>query len=177
MKRTLSYTIVGLGLIAASHAHAQPGGDGQVAVGLEVGPNFVAEDLPVGAENVGVGFSGRLGYQMGSVIKVTPELKLGFESPGAPDAFRIMGGLRLGLGVGLFTPVAFAHLGGLAGDQISGFTWDVGGGADIELGPVALGAFVSYNRAEDQQLTFAALTDDASAYEWVQVGASVTLRF
>jgi hypothetical protein len=163
-----------LPLFSASPARAGEG----VAVALEVGPIFVTEDtdllgLP---DSAGVGFNGRLGYQFdGGLLKFTPEVKLGFESPGTPNAFRIMGGFRLSLFSGL-QPVVFAHLGGLAGD-LEGFTWDAGGGLDLALGPLLIGAAASYNRAEDQTFGFDALTDDSAAYEWVQVIASVGFVF
>jgi opacity protein-like surface antigen len=160
--------------LSASAAHAKQG----LAVGLDVGPNFVVEDLAPGADSAGIGFNGRLGYQFdGGVLRLTPEAKVGFESPGAPDALRVMGGIRMSFLKGL-QPVAFAHLGGLIGD-LEGFAWDIGGGLDFAAGPFMIGANVSYNRVEEQEFSFANLTDDpgADAYEWIQVAASVGFVF
>jgi hypothetical protein len=168
-------SIVGLflaaGALGATEARAEDSSG--LALGFEVGPTFVVSDFDIG-DSVGVGFAGRLGYLMDlGVVKLTPEVKLGFESPGTPDAFRILGGLRLNLFSGI-SPVAFAHLGGLVGD-INGFGWDAGGGLDINLGPLALGAFVSYNRADNRNFTFDNLTGDGAGWEWIQIAASVTL--
>jgi len=175
MKTTLM-ALVGTAAIclSASSAQAKQG----FAVGLDVGPNFVTEDLGPGADSAGIGFNGRLGYQFeGGIIRLTPEAKVGFESPGTPDALRVMGGIRLSFLKGL-QPVAFAHLGGLIGD-LEGFAWDVGGGLDFAAGPFMIGANVSYNRVEEQEFSFVNLTDGAGAgaYEWIQVAASVGFVF
>ena len=143
---------------SAQEAHEAPGG---LALALEVGPNFVVDGGDVG-DSVGVGLSGRLGYRLlAGPLFLTPEAKLGFESPGTPNAFRILGGLRL------------AHLGGTAGN-LEGFAWDVGGGVDFVIGPLILGGVVSYNRVEDQQLDFAV---DSGAWDWFQAGASIAVVF
>lgn len=154
---------------SAQEAHEAPGG---LALALEVGPNFVVDGGDVG-DSVGVGLSGRLGYRLlAGPLFLTPEAKLGFESPGTPNAFRILGGLRLGLNAPI-SPNAFAHLGGTAGN-LEGFAWDVGGGVDFVIGPLILGGFVSYNRVEDQQLDFAV---DSGAWDWFQAGASIAVVF
>ncbi|MGF1510662.1 MAG: outer membrane beta-barrel protein [Myxococcota bacterium] len=145
-----------------------------IALGFEIGPNFTLNAGDLVEDTAGVGINARAGYQFESgPIFITPEARFGFESPGTPNAFRILGGFRFGLNTPL-APIGFAHLGGLVGD-LEGFTWDVGGGLDFDVGPIALGVNASYNRAEDQELTLEALGDDSVAFEWVQVAASVTL--
>lgn len=174
MKRTL-VTLAAAGLSTwALSAEAKQG----VSVAIDVGPNFVVED-PNPPESVGLGFNGRLGYQFdGQAVRLIPELKVGFESPGTPNAFRVMGGIRVSLLKGL-QPVVFAHLGGLAGEELEGFTWDVGGGLDLAAGPFTFGANVSYNRAEEQTFSFGNLTAQPtpSAFEWIQIAASVGIVF
>lgn len=174
---SMNRTFVTLAIAALSTLALRAEAKEGVAVAIDVGPNFVVED-PNPPESVGLGFNGRLGYQFDSdVVRLIPELKVGFEAPGTPSAFRVMGGIRVSLLKGL-QPVVFAHLGGLAGD-LEGFTWDVGGGLDLAAGPFTFGANVSYNRAEEQTLTFATLVGEpsASAYEWIQIAASVGIVF
>jgi len=170
----LGLTVLGVCSLA-SPAHAG------FTLGLDLGPNFVLNDgigdVSVN-ESAGIGFAGRVGYMVDAkLLRLTPELKVGFEDPGTPDAFRILGGLRVNVLQGL-SPVAFAHLGGLVGD-LQGFAWDVGGGVDLTIIPkVDLGIFVSYNRAEDSPLEQVAdLTGEDPAWEWIQVGAQATLHF
>ncbi|NJK88523.1 MAG: hypothetical protein HC923_03405 [Myxococcales bacterium] len=164
-----------VGALAFTTPPAQAG----LMLGLDVGPNFVLNAPDSGEQDLdldqdaGIGIAARLGYQLDlKILKLIPEAKFGFEDPGAPDAFRIMGGLRVRLLEG-FSPVAFAHLGGLVGD-LEGFAWDVGGGIDFTLIPhLALGAFVSYNRAENRPLNLDNF-EGPDAWEWLQVGAAVT---
>ena len=155
--------IVLTGITSTAYAHEGP------ELGIEVGPNFVLNDGL--DESVGIGVNGRIGYHLhsGSVF-LTPEVKLGFESPGTPNAFRILGGLRMGL-LSDTTPVAFAHVGGTVGD-LDGLAWDVGGGLQINFDAVALGATVAYNRVEGQDLIPAV---GRRAFEWIQVAGSVAL--
>ncbi|MEM7676820.1 MAG: hypothetical protein AAF449_12525, partial [Myxococcota bacterium] len=132
--------------------------------------NFVVTDGDRLSESAGIGVNGLIGYHLhaGRRLFVTPEVKLGFESPGTPNAFRIMGGLRLGLRSDI-APVGFAHLGLLSGD-LDGLAWDVGGGVRFNFDHLALGAVVSYNRAEAQDfLGF------EKAFEWVQVAGTISI--
>lgn len=182
-KLTLVAFLVGAGLFGAPST-ASAG----LSLGVELGPNFVLNDTDVfqsltGGEDLtsdaGIGFSGRVGWGLqAGLFTFTPELKLGFESPGGPNAFRIMGGLRTALAKG-FAPVIFAHVGATAGD-IEAFTWDVGGGFDLNfIKVVHPGIFVSYNRAESSPAGLDGLVniDAPGNWEWVQVGASLTLQF
>ena len=134
--------------VSDAYAKNCPGGP---SIGLEIGPNFVPNDQGTN-ESVGVGFAGRLGYELRSgLVFITPEVKLGFESPGTPEAFRLMGGARAGIATAI-SPYAFGHIGGLVGG-LEGFAWDLGAGLDFDVGPLGIGAFVSYNRAENQELS------------------------
>jgi hypothetical protein len=154
-------------------------------IGFEIGPNFVVNDDDLGIESVeddsvGIGLAGRLGYQFApGPLELTPEVKVGFEAPGTPEAFQAMGGLRLAFG-SLLTPVAFAHAGGLLGD-LEGFVWDAGGGLQLNLGRLSLGAEVSYTRAEEQVIELdvpdAVAVDVERRWEWVRANFSVSLIF
>ena len=164
-----------MGLVCgvASTAHAHERGSEGLTLGLEVGPNFVVVDGDRLDESAGVGVNGRIGYTLSrGLLFLTPEAKFGFESPGTPNALRILGGARAGLTT-FIAPVAFAHAGGLVGD-LDGFAWDVGGGLDINFGSLAVGLTVSYNRAEAQNDVVPGV-EDSKAFEWVQVGAGITL--
>lgn len=177
LKHTLFLAPFVLATVGASEARAQsaeaelrrPGG---LSLAVEIGPNVVMDDQGTD-EAVGVGVNGRIGYELRSGwVFITPEAKLGFESPGTPNAFRLMGGARAGIATPI-SPYVFGHIGGLLGD-LEGFAWDLGGGVDFDVGPLGLGAFVSYNRAENQTLTLENLGDEEFPWEWVQVGAAVT---
>lgn len=166
---------------------AAPGeAEAGLTLGLDVGPNFVVSDVPELADNladpfgsdVGIGISGRAGYSFGAgFMRIAPEAKFGFESPGGPDAFRILGGARLTLAKGV-APVVFAHLGATLGD-LEAFSWDVGGGLDLEFIPLSPGIFVSYNRVESAPGFVGDIGIDldtvADNWQWVQVGLSITL--
>jgi len=177
MKRILlSASVILAGLAAHTPAHAG------LTLGVDVGPNFVLNTPEGEAQGVdldksaGIGVSARAGFLLDAkLIKLIPEAKLGFEDPGAPNAFRIMGGLRVNVLEG-FSPVAFAHLGGLVGD-IEGFCWDIGAGLDFTLIPkLNLGAYVAYNRAEAAPFDLDDLTGDG-AWEWIQAGGAATIMF
>lgn len=158
-------------LLASTPAAADemPGG---LSLGFEIGPNFVVDNQDIG-DSVGVGFAGRAGYQLGAgMVFITPEAKVGFESPGAPDALRVLGGARAGLATPI-QPVIFGHLGGMVGD-LEGFAWDLGGGLEFNVGSLAVGAFASFNQAEIGGDLFEPL-DDGATWEWVQVGGAVTI--
>jgi hypothetical protein len=173
MKKTLFSVLLVAGLLIG----ARPAFAG-LTLGVDVGPNFVLEPSGIDLDkSAGIGVAARAGYMFDAkILKISPELKFGFEDPGAPNAFRIMGGLRVNLFEG-FSPVAFGHVGGLVGD-IQGFAWDVGGGIDFTLIPkLNLGAFVSYNRADDSELTLGSFTSDGATWEWVQVGGAATIMF
>lgn len=145
-------------------------------IGVEIGPNFVVVDDDISDDSAGIGFAGRLGYRLtANLFEVTPEIKLGFESPGTPNAFQAMGGARIGLGT-VVTPVAFGHVGGLIGD-LEGFVWDAGGGVQLNIKDVSFGLEASYNRAESQELDFdgVQLLDGEESWEWVRANATVTL--
>lgn len=87
-----------------------------------------------------------------------------------------MGGLRVNLFEGL-SPVAFAHVGGLLGD-IEGFAWDVGGGVELTMIPkLKIGAFLSFNRADNSELTWDSFSRDGATWEWIQLGAAATITF
>lgn len=176
-KTSLFALALGCGLSASPPAWAG------LALGVDVGPNFVLNAPDSGAQgfdidkSAGIGVSVRAGFLLDAkLIKLTPEAKLGFEDPGAPNAFRIMGGLRINLLEG-FSPVAFAHLGGMVGD-LEGFCWDVGGGLDFTLIPkLNLGAYVSYNRAENRPFDLAEEFIGSDAWEWIQIGGAATIMF
>ncbi len=172
MKSAIAIAAVAAGLtVGTSPAYAG------FVLGLDVGGDIAVGDIEDGIDTAGFAFAGRAGYMFGNdIVRVTPELKLGFESPGSPNAFRILGGARLHLFKGL-SPVVFAHLGGLAGD-IQGFGWDVGAGLDLTFIKILdIGAYFSYNRAEDAELNIDNLTDSSATWEWMQIGAQVTLKF
>ncbi|HJL41695.1 MAG TPA: hypothetical protein RMG48_10365 [Myxococcales bacterium LLY-WYZ-16_1] len=184
MYRAMVATAVAVGCWAGAPAPAEAG----LSLGLEVGPNFVLTDTdPFSViqnglgDDAGIGISARGGYSFeAGLFTITPEAKLGFESPGGPDAFRILGGLRLALAKGV-APVVFAHAGGTFGD-LEAFTWDVGGGLDLNFIPVLHpGVFVSYNRAESSPGVLEAARgfdfDEPGSWEWLQIGISVTLNF
>jgi hypothetical protein len=160
-------------LLVAAPATAAEDTPGGLSLGFEIGPNFVVDNQDVG-DSVGIGFSGRAGFQLGAgLVFITPEAKVGFESPGAPDALRILGGARAGLSLPV-QPVVFGHLGGLVGD-LEGFAWDVGGGLEFNVGSIALGGFVSFNQAEVGGDLFDTPLTDGATWEWVQVGGAVTI--
>ncbi|MEO1231972.1 MAG: hypothetical protein AAFZ18_24035 [Myxococcota bacterium] len=137
----------------------------------EIGPNFVVADADVLPESVGIGVNGIVGFHLhvGSALFVVPELKLGFESPGTPNAFRVLGGVRVGLRQSI-TPVAFAHVGGLVGD-LEGFAWDAGAGLRFNFASAwSLGVTGAYNRAEAQ-----IFTGSERPYEWVSATATLAV--
>jgi hypothetical protein len=152
--------------------------ESKFTLAAEVGGQVVVTDVesaPV--ETAGFGAAARAGYTMGgAIIRLTPEAKLGFESPGTPSAFSIMGGARLNLLVGL-SPAVFAHAGGLVGDM-DGFVWDVGGGLDLTLLPVFdLGVFVSYSQLADANVSFDSVSFQSQNWEWMTFGAQAALHF
>jgi len=174
MKSTMtSTTLCALSLLAApASAAAAEDVAGGLSLGFEIGPNFVVDNEDIG-DSVGVGFAGRAGYRLGAgLVFITPEAKIGFESPGAPDALRILGGARAGFSTPI-QPVVFGHVGGLVGD-LEGFAWDLGGGLEFNVGSLAVGAFASFNQAEVGGDLFDALGDGVN-WEWVQIGGSVTI--
>lgn len=176
--RILNTLVITVGLVvtgATGSARADEDDEREgVALGFDVGPNFVVVGDDVSEDSAGVGFAGRIGYRLAlDLVDATPELKLGFESPGTPNAFRAMGGLRLGLGT-LVSPVVFAHAGGLVGD-LDGFVWDAGGGVRLNLGELSLGAEVSYNQVESQLLEFEGINDVTVEEQWEWVAANATL--
>jgi hypothetical protein len=124
-----------------------------------------------------MGVAARAGYTFSSpLITFTPEAKLGFQSPGTPNAFIMSGGARLNFFKGL-SPAIFAHAGGLVGD-ISGFVWDAGVGLDLTVIPVFdIGIFCSYTQVGHAQFTGHRFDYESSNWQWVQFGAQAAVHF
>lgn len=147
-------------------------------VAAEVGADTVVTN--VGDEDVdtlGVSAAARLGYTMGgTLLRVTPELKLGFESPGTPNSFSVKGGARVNFLKGI-SPAIFAHAGGLVGDM-EGVVWDIGVGLDLALFPhVDLGVFAAYNQVGNGTLHFTSASYRSSNWEWMQFGGQIAFYF
>lgn len=172
----VSHLIAALLMVPATTAFAADDERGGINLGLDVGPNFVVDDADnVSDESAGISFAGRLGYRIPvGILDLTPEAKVGFESPGTPDAFSLMGGARLALGT-VVTPVVFGHAGGLVGD-LEGFVWDAGAGLQLNLDYLSIGADVSYNQVVDQVFEVAGTTVNRE-WQWVRVAGTVAVTF
>lgn len=143
----------------------------------EVGADAVMEDTEgTDIDTVGVGAAARLGYTMGDgFMRFTPELKVGFESPGTPNSFSVKGGARINF-LQAISPAIFAHAGGLVGDM-EGFVWDLGIGLDFAVIPhLDLGVFASYNQVQGD-LAFAPPTYQSSDWEWLRFGGQAAIHF
>lgn len=173
MKYILSAASVLLAFVFAAPARAD------VVVAGQVGANVVVSDFDEdGVETAGIAAALRLGYGFEApMIRLTPEVKLGFESPGTPNAASFTGGARLNLFEGV-SPAVFAHAGGLVGD-IDGFIWDAGVGLDFTLLPLLdVGVYGSFHQqAGSADLEFGSVTLGRNSWEWLQFGAQAALRF
>jgi hypothetical protein len=148
-----------------------------VTVAVEVGPEFVPADDELDSSQWGLGVAARLGYTLDSGwIALTPEGKIGFQSPGTPNSFALLGGARLNLFKGL-SPAVFAHAGGLTG-ELSGFVWDVGVGLDLTLSPVVdVGIFGSYSQVGNASFSSTRFDYESTDWQWVQFGAQCAIHF
>ncbi len=161
-----------LPLAIADPAHAD------VVVAGQVGANVVVSNFQDNTiQTAGIATALRVGYELeGPLLRLTPEGKIGFESPGTPDALTIMGGARLNL-FDPISPAVFAHAGGLVGD-IEGFAWDAGLGLDFTLLPILdLGIYGSFHQAGSATLNFGNVALNRNSWEWLQFGAQASLRF
>jgi hypothetical protein len=174
-----------LGLIAGAAALAVTGfsprasaADGHVTLAAEVGVDAVQENTDgTDLEKTGVGAAARLGYTMGGPwLRVTPELKVGFEAPGTPNSFSVKGGARVNF-LNAISPAIFAHAGGLAG-QLSGFVWDIGVGLDFRIIPkLDIGAFASYNQAGGDLDFVPPSYQGGNDWVWFRFGAQAAIHF
>lgn len=149
-----------------------------LTVAVEIGPETVTTDEDLDdSERWGLGVAARLGYTFDSpMVTFTPEGKLGFQSPGTPNSFAMMGGARLNLFKGL-SPAVFAHAGGLVGD-LSGFVWDVGVGLDLTIVPVVdFGIFASYSQVGNASFSSSGFDYQSDDWQWVQFGAQCAVHF
>ncbi|MGF1511640.1 MAG: hypothetical protein ACFB9M_19260 [Myxococcota bacterium] len=170
MRRRLALGLAGLVASWATDARAESG----VTLGIDIGIHRVDDNFDIDG-SWGPAFASRVGYQFDfRVVRVIPELQIGYGARGLPELFQGVGGVRVSFLDWRLMPVAFAHVGGVAGD-LSGLAWDAGGGLDVALGAVTAGLFLAYNRIEEQDLDFAARPDDAAAWQSVQLGAMFTV--
>jgi hypothetical protein len=145
-----------------------------------VGADIVITDL---SDDNSLSFAGpavalRLGYTFkGPMIRLTPEGKLAFESPGTPNAFAVLGGARLNV-FEVLSPAVFAHAGGMVGD-IRGFVWDAGLGLDLTIIPLLdVGVYGAYYRTGGASLNFGdASLATRDSYSWLQFGVQAALHF
>lgn len=152
--------------------------DGHLTLAAEVGVDAVMEDTEgTDLQTLGVGAAARMGYTMGGpLIRVAPELKVGFESPGTPDSFSIKGGARVNF-LGAISPAIFAHAGGLVGD-LEGFVWDLGVGLDFAIIPhLDIGAFASYNQAGGDLNFVPPSYQGGNDWEWFRFGGQAAIHF
>lgn len=148
-----------------------------LTVAVEVGPEVVLTDEDMEDSQWGLGVAARLGYTFDApMIAITPEAKLGFQSPGTPNSFALLGGARLNLFEGL-SPAVFAHVGGLTG-ELSGFVWDVGVGLDLTLFPVVdVGIFGTYSQVGNASFSSNRFDYESTDWQWVQFGAQCAVHF
>jgi len=150
---------------------------GSFTLAGELGVDVVTSDTEgEDVDTAGVSMAARLGYMFGGpIVRLTPEAKFGFESPGA-DAFSIRGGARVNFLAGI-SPAVFAHVGGLVGDM-DGMIWDVGVGLDLVVLPlVDIGIFGAYNQVGNGTFHFASTSYQSSNWDWLQFGAQTAIHF
>lgn len=165
-------------LVAAIAYSPEARADGHLTLAAEVGVDAVMEDTEgTDLNTTGVGAAARMGYTMGGpLIRVAPELKVGFESPGTPDSFSIKGGARVNF-LGAISPAIFAHAGGLVGD-LEGFVWDLGVGLDFAIIPhLDIGAFASYNQAGGSMNFVPPSYQGGNDWEWFRFGGQAAVHF
>ena len=146
---------------------SSPASANGVTLAVELGPEYILTPQDDDLKSVGMGVAARAGYTFSApLISLTPEAKLGFQSPGTPNAFLMMGGGRINFFEGL-SPAIFAHAGGLLGDM-SGFVWDAGLGLDLTIIPVVdIGIFCSYSQVGDAHFTGNRFEYASSNWQWV----------
>lgn len=150
----------------------------QFTIAAEVGVDAVTTDTSgENLDTLGVSAAARAGYQLkAGILRVTPELKLGFESPGTPQSFSVKGGARLNL-FHVISPAIFIHGGGLVGDM-EGAVWDIGVGLDLGLTEhIDLGIFAAYNQVGNAQLHFVSASYQSTNWEWMQFGGQMAIHF
>lgn len=167
-------------VVASALLPSQAKADSGVTIAAEVGADVVVSDL--GDDNtlraVGPAAALRLGYSFqGPMVRVTPEAKFAFESPGTPRAGALMGGARLNF-LEVVSPAVFAHAGGLVGD-IRGFVWDAGVGLDFTLIPLLdIGVYGAFYQTRGATFDFGNATwSNRDKYEWLQFGVQAALHF
>jgi hypothetical protein len=170
--------VAGAAALAVTSLTVPAAADGHVTLAAEVGVDAVQENTDgTDLEKTGVGAAARLGYTMGGPwLRVTPELKVGFEAPGTPNSFSVKGGARVNF-LNAISPAIFAHAGGLAG-QLSGFVWDIGVGLDFRIIPkLDIGAFASYNQAGGDLDFVPPSYQGGNDWEWFRFGAQAAIHF
>lgn len=150
---------------------------GSFTMAGELGVDVVTSDTQgEDVDTAGVSMAARLGYMLGGpILRITPEAKFGFESPGA-NAFSIRGGARVNFLEGI-SPAVFAHVGGLVGDM-EGLIWDVGIGLDLVVLPhFDVGIFGAYNQVGNGTFHFTSASYQSSNWDWLQFGAQAAVHF
>jgi len=166
---------------------------------LPIANSYVFRDTGKGSSttvnpfNTGFGVDARLGFRAraGGAF-VQPELVAGLQEfewvnnrgivETGTSVGRFMAGVRLG-GRGIFEPQAYAHLGGAAGAQgISGFTYDVGGAANLHFRRVTFGIHASFNQIVGSTITPPTannghLTGQSVSIKWIDVGPNLGVIF
>ncbi len=152
--------------------------DDGLTLAVEFGPEYVlppneSDDI----SRAGFGAALRAGYTWDApLIDFTPEAKFGFQSPGTPNSFAMLGGLRINLLEGI-SPAAFAHVGALLG-ELEGLVWDVGLGLDLTFVPaVDFGIFASYNSVGNASFSSSRFSYDSTNWHWMQFGGQVAVHF
>lgn len=166
--------LVALSLLTAESARAD-----SVTVALELGPEYVLNEEPTTDDFSHSGFGAALrgGYTFDTpLVDLTPELKVGFQAPGAPKAFSAAGGLRLNFLEGI-SPAVFAHAGGLIGD-VEGLVIDAGAGLDFTVIPLFdLGVFASYNVVGNASFDADRFSYESTNWQWLHFGGQVAFHF
>jgi hypothetical protein len=170
----------GAAAVACAFSPSLASADDGVTAAVEVGANVVMSDLSDddSLRAVGPAVALRLGYSVyGSTVRLTPEAKFSFESPGTPRAGAFMGGARLNF-LGAVSPAIFGHAGGLVGD-LRGFVWDAGAGLDFILNPtIDLGFYGAFYQSRGSAYDFGNTAwSDRNKYEWLQFGAQAAIHF
>jgi len=169
--------LTALTLATATLLSSTPASAGGLTLAAEAGPEVVLNDIRNDdIDRWGFGAAGRVGYTLGiPLLAITPEAKLGFQSPGTPNAFSAQGGVRVNFSEGL-SPAVFAHAGGLVGD-LHGFVWDAGVGLDLTLLPlVDIGVFGAYYRVQKAGFADGRVDIDAPNWHWIQFGVQGALH-
>lgn len=176
-------------------ARAEPYGPrGDNGVTLDVDGDLL---LPVGNDiagknpfNTGFGVDARLGFRASSrFLFVQPELYGGLTEFEFANAYsgaitsassvgRFMAGARLG-GRGIFEPQVFAHIGYAGGGfGLNGFTYDIGGAANLRFRRVTFGLQAGFNQIVGSTIVNKAgnKVGDLSV-KWINVGPNVGVIF